>query len=115
MPSSRAAATFRSARTPWSAGGCGELAALVSPPQSIAPPNDSTHSYGCFNLGHQQYVQAIGTSAAAPLAAGVAALLRAAHPDWDAATIVAAMRSSASSIPTLPAPQVDAAAALTVP
>ncbi|MGD0444467.1 MAG: S8 family peptidase [Edaphobacter sp.] len=75
-------------------------------------PSDSGHSYGCFNLGHTQYVQAMGTSASAPLAAGVAALLRAVHPAWSADTIVTVMRNSAIAVPGLPVPQINAGAAL---
>lgn len=78
-------------------------------------PSDAQHSFGCFNLGHVAYVQAIGTSASAPLAAGVAALLRAAHRSWDADAIVNKMRSSANSFSMLPVPLVSAAAAFDQP
>jgi subtilisin family serine protease len=76
-------------------------------------PTDSAHSYGCFNLGHTAYVQAMGTSASAPLAAGVAALLRAAHPDWTADQVVTTIRNSAIPTPGLPVPQINATTALT--
>lgn len=76
-------------------------------------PADHQHSFGCFNFGHSAYVQAIGTSASAPLVAGAAALLRAAHPEWDAATIVTALRATATpATPTLPAPEINLPAAL---
>lgn len=74
-------------------------------------PSDASHSFGCFNLGHMAYVQAIGTSASAPLVAGAAALLRAAHPDWSASAIIDTLRSTATpGTSTLPFPQVNVAA-----
>jgi subtilisin family serine protease len=72
-------------------------------------------SFGCFGLGHTQYVQAIGTSAAAPLAAGAAAILIAAHPNWSAAQVTAALRSSATPLTTLAEPLVNLAGALALP
>ncbi len=71
-------------------------------------------SFGCFGLGHAQYVQAIGTSAAAPLVAGAAAILIAAHPNWTAAQTVSALRTSAAAQPGLAEPVLSLPAALTL-
>ena len=99
--------------------------ALAAPGGSYPAPSNSAQSSGwimgacsaaaCFNLGHTSYVEAMGTSASAPLVAGAAALLRAANPTWSAAAVVAALRSSAHAVPTLPVPMVDVAALVTNP
>jgi subtilisin family serine protease len=72
-------------------------------------------SFGCFGLGHVPYVQATGTSASAPLVAGAAALLLAAHPNWSAAQVIQALRQSATMLPTLPEPVLNLSSALTLP
>ena len=72
----------------------------------------SNQSFGCFGLGHTQYVQSIGTSASAPLVAAAAAILRAAHPNWSAAQIVAALLSSATPSTTMTEPQLNLPAAI---
>ena len=91
--------------------------ALAAPGGSYPAPADTTAASGwimgacsaasCFNLGHAAYVEAMGTSASAPLVAGAAALLRAANPTWSAETVVAALRTSAHPIATLPVPLVN--------
>ena len=69
------------------------------------------HSFGCFDQGHAQYVEAMGTSAAAPLVAGVAALIKGAQPHLSPTQIANLLRTTASlAVPAMP--QVSAAAAL---
>jgi len=75
-------------------------------------PQDSGHSMGCFALGHTQYVQAMGTSASAPLVAGAAALVKSAHPAWDAARIASVLRGTATGEARLPYGLVNAEDAL---
>ena len=70
---------------------------------------------GCFNLGPSAYVQAMGTSASAPLVAGAAALLRATHPHWNAEQTINALRLSASHSGSMQEPQLNTGAALTLP
>ena len=86
------------------------------PNTSDGLPTDSSHSFGCFNLGHTAYVQAIGTSASAPLVAGAVALLRSVHPEWDPTRVINALRATANPpTTTLPIPQINTAGALNQP
>jgi subtilisin family serine protease len=78
----------------------------------ISGGGQSNQSFGCFGLGHTQYVQTIGTSASAPLVAGAAAILRASHPGWSAAQIIAVLLSSATTSTTMAEPQLNLPAAL---
>ena len=104
------------------AGPAGDLAAVSGwilgacsqgrPGTASGVPADAGHSFGCFNLGHSGYVQAMGTSASAPLAAGVVALIRAAHPAWAPAEVVAALRGSALQVTGMPVALVSATSAL---
>ncbi len=82
-------------------------------PGSDAQPTGE--SFGCFSVGHAQYVQAMGTSASAPLVAGAAAVLMAAHPGWTAAQVVQALQGSASTLPAIAEPVLDLPAALGLP
>jgi subtilisin family serine protease len=95
--------------TGWILGACSS----GLPNTLTGPPTDTGHSLGCFSLGHTPYVEAMGTSASAPLVAGAAALVIAAHPTWTPAQIIAALRATATPTQSLPAaPQLHTAAAL---
>ena len=75
----------------------------------------TAQSFGCFAFGHTQYVQAIGTSASAPLVAGAAAILMAAHPNWTATQVIQALQNSASMQPAITEPTLNLPAALALP
>lgn len=101
--------TDLSAASGWIRGACSE----GKPSTVDGAPMDAAHSFGCFGLGHAAYVQAMGTSASAPLAAGAAALVKAVHPDWTPAQIVQAMRQNALPAPGMLAGLVDVNAIVT--
>ncbi len=102
-------ATDPAATSGWIYAACSQ----GKPGTTDGAPVDGTHSFGCFGLGHAAFVQAMGTSASAPLTAGAAALLRAVHPDWSPATVVAALRASAATVAGLPVPLVGIGSLLT--
>jgi subtilisin family serine protease len=91
----------------WVYGACSS--GLANTPVGL-PANGG--SFGCFGLGHVAYVQAMGTSASAPLVAGAAAILKAARPGWTAEQIIEALRTSASATPSMSEPELNLAAAL---
>ena len=66
---------------------------------SSGPPPPGT-SWGCFSnpFQHSWYVQATGTSAATPLVAGVAALIKSANPALQPAQIRAILQQTAEDI-----------------
>ncbi|SEF69804.1 Subtilase family protein [Bryocella elongata] len=75
-------------------------------------PATTGSSFGCFGLGHVPYVQAMGTSAAAPLVAGAVAILRAERPAFTPAQIVALLQSTATTSAGMTEPQLNLPAAL---
>jgi len=75
-------------------------------------PATTGSSLGCFGLGHVAYVQAMGTSAAAPLVAGAVAILRAERPNLTPAQIIALLQSTASASGKMAEPQLNLPAAL---
>jgi lantibiotic leader peptide-processing serine protease len=87
-------------------GGCssGLVGTLPPDPSAIfgagGPPAGT--SFGCFSFSglaqHAWYVQAIGTSAATPLAAGVAALVKSANPGLSPAQIRTILQQTAQDI-----------------
>jgi subtilisin family serine protease len=85
------------------------------PKTSDGLPADSAHSFGCFNLGHTAYVQAMGTSASAALASGAAALYRAANPSASPTDVIEALRATATQLPSLPAAPILTPAVLFAP
>src|SRR5713226_3285854 len=68
---------------------------------AAGPPRAGT-SFGCFSFAgltqHAWYVQATGTSAATPLAAGVAALVKSANPGLSPAQIRTILQQTAQDI-----------------
>ena len=87
-------------------GGCSSGLHGTVPPDpsdifSVGGPPAGT-SFGCFSFTglaqHAWYVQAIGTSAATPLASGVAALVKSANPGLSPAQVRTIMQQTAQDI-----------------
>ena len=75
----------------WIRGACSS----GKPSTTDGLPTDAAHSYGCFNLGHTAYVQAVGTSASSTASPPESPAPAPPVPPGDAAAMVAAQRSSA--------------------
>lgn len=84
-----------------SAGVPGTITPVPAGYPAMGPPPAGT-SWGCFSFGgaaqHAWYVQAIGTSAATPIAAGAAALVKAANPGLSPAQIRTILQQTAQDI-----------------
>jgi subtilisin family serine protease len=100
----------------------GETLNAIAAPGGSAPNVSETGVNGwvrgacslanCFDSGTTGYAQATGTSASAPLVAGAAALVHAAHPAWTAGQIVNALRTTAMHTAAMTEGQLNTAAAL---
>ena len=88
-------------RAACSAGLAGTVAPVPAGYPAMGPPPAGT-SWGCFSFAgiaqHAWYVQSVGTSAATPLAAGVAALVKSIDPSLTPRQVGAILQQTADDI-----------------